>query len=66
MDVNRAQVDVGIAPPGKIEQLFAVEHPARTLQQDAQQAELGGPDMNGLSVSGDTVCGHIESETAVG
>ena len=66
MDVDRPQVDVGIAPPGKIEQLFAVEHPARALQQDTQQTELGGPDMNGLSVSGDSVGGHIEGETAVG
>src|SRR6185437_253102 len=42
MHVDGAQLELGVAAPYGVEQLLAREHAARPLEEEAQQAELGG------------------------
>src|SRR6202040_2906690 len=44
--VHGAFVDVDVAAPDAIEQLFARKHAARALHQKFEQAELGGAERN--------------------
>ncbi len=51
MDVDRAQLDLGILAPHLVEQLLAREDAARVLQEVAQQAEFGRAEMDRLAAS---------------
>src|SRR5579864_5253221 len=55
MDVDRPELDLGVASPYGVEQLLARKHAARPLHQEPQQAELGRPEMNRLAVARDLV-----------
>jgi len=58
--VDRAPVDIGIAPPHAVEQLLARQHAAGVLHEEGQQAELGRPQAHLTLAAGDAVRAPIE------
>ena len=52
MDVDRAQFDIAVGPPDRVEQLPAAEHPARVLHEKLQQPEFGRAEADGLLAVG--------------
>src|ERR1700722_19759861 len=64
MDIDGAELDLGIAAPDGIEQLLAREHTAGPLEEESQQAEFGRPEMNRLAGAADAMRREIEREIA--
>src|SRR5690348_13359329 len=64
MDVDGAQLDLGIAAPHRIEQLLAREDAAGPLEEEAQQAELRRAEMDRLAGAADAMRREIEREIA--
>src|SRR5215469_12294960 len=64
MDVDRAQLDLGVATPHRIEQLLAREDAAGALEEEAQQPELGRAEMDRLAGAADAMRREIEREIA--
>jgi hypothetical protein len=56
VDVDRALVDIDVAPPHAVEQLLAREHPARALHEELEQAELGRATPSGAPVVAQPWC----------
>ncbi len=63
--VDGAQVDVGAGAPDPVEQALAAEHAARTLHQEIQQPELGGPQVHVAAGAGDAVAGAVQHDVGV-
>src|SRR6516165_4418776 len=47
--VDSTFIDINVAAPYSVEQLFARKHPARALHQEFQQAEFGRPEVHGAA-----------------
>src|SRR5260221_14624741 len=52
VDVDGACLDIDVMAPDLVEQLLAQEDAAGMLHEEAQQAELGGPEMDRPAVTG--------------
>ncbi len=65
MDVNRAQLDIGVAAPDAVEQPLSQKHPARMGKEMAQQAELGRTEIDRLTGAPYLVGGGIHFDVAV-
>mgnify|MGYP001551861959 CR=1 FL=1 len=57
MDIDGAELDLGVAAPDGVEKLLAREDATRPLDQMAQEAEFGRAEMDGLAGAGDAVGG---------
>ncbi len=64
MHIDRALIDIDVAPPHAVEQLRAAEHASRALHQELEQPELGRSEMDLAPVSGHPVRLAVERDIA--
>src|ERR1700757_49238 len=64
MDVDRALVDIDVAAPHTVEQLFAGKYPPRPLHEKFEEAKLGGTQIDGPAGARDALFFAIELEIA--
>src|SRR6056297_4208114 len=65
VDIDGAGVDIDVAPPDPIKQLFAAPDPAGLFHEGRQQAEFGGSELEILAVAGDAVGFGVEHDILV-
>src|SRR5579872_2188295 len=66
MHVHGALVDVDVAAPDAVEQLFAGKHPPGMLEKEFEQAVFGRPEIDGAAGAGDAALFPVELDIAIG
>src|SRR5690606_6405831 len=66
VDVDRALVDIGIAPPDVIEQLLAREHATRPQHEEFEQPIFGRAEVNRLTAPAHAAGLPVEFEVTEG
>src|SRR6185503_14910228 len=64
VDIDRAQLDLGVAAPYRVQQLLAREDAAGSLEEEAQEPELGRAEMDRLASAADAMRREIERKIA--